>query len=406
MASASRPPDLIERIIEYSRKTQISFKLTPRWYRVPFRTKRYPVPRFPDLRGFCPHLRRVNLYKDQEKLGSLVGLERGALNEIGSGKAGQALWVLHDILHIAFYDFATLNLGSKSWQNKERFLENHLASELFSVLALDYFYLVFTKVKGLAVHLDAKTWKSFQNINPFLPDLGSFEFCKGLFDLYFTGRSQWLYSQSESKAPAKVYDTWIGHEARYASKQRYYVLLWWNDLKGKKGTDQEAIISGSEVHHAVWELLGIFLSSSKKDWEEYLNKVTCRTRPKNVFSQIEKYKRRRRDFDFRFTDIQAFTKKEILNFVSQVKGPTSSHLFLFWQILSTLEPENFDQLTLRRVSELAGLSNSSANSLASSSRPLEEAWEYVRGIVLDAVRGPHFDPGPKDSLSLSTFFLP
>jgi hypothetical protein len=384
MVSASPLPDLVERIIEYARKTKIDFRVTPRF-------SSWQMLGLPDLRGFSPHLRRINLYKDQENLKNLKNLEKLCNQEIRRGKAFKALWILHDILHIAFYDFATLNLGPESWNEKERFLENHLASELFSVLTLDYFYLIFTKVKGLAVDLDSKKWPTFQKVNPFLPELRSFELCQSLFELYFTGRSPIIYDQIMSKD----YENWVGHEVRYASKQRRYVLQWWDDLEGNNESKKEALISGSEVHHAVWELMYIFFNAPKKDWATYLKGIL---QNKNVFSKFKKYEGQKGEFDFRFTDIQALTRQEILESLNKITNPTPSGLFLFWQILSSFETKRFDRRTLGHFAKLAKASNDNV--------PLKEIWNLVQPTVLSAAKGPHFSPGPVDKAALSTFFLP
>jgi hypothetical protein len=384
MASASPLPDLVGRIIEYARETKIEFRVTPR-------LSSWRALGLPDIRGFCPHLRRINLYKDQENLKNLKNLEKRCNQEIKKGNAFQGLWLIHDILHIAFYDFATLNLGVESWNQKERFLENHLASELFSVLTLDYFYLIFTKVKGLAVDLDFKKWRQFQKVNPFLPELGSFDLCSSLFELYFTGRSSLIEGQRGSKD----YKDWVGHEERYASKQRRYVLQWWDDLEVNSDSKKEALIVGSEVHFAVWELINIFFNSGQREWSAYLKKTP---QSKNVFSEFRKYENKNLDFDFRFTDIQALKKSEILANLKKAKEPSPSSLFLLWQMISIFETQRFDRRTLQAVTKLAKASNGNL--------PLNNIWDSVWLAVQRAVKDPHFSPGPADKSTLSTFFLP
>jgi len=384
MGSVLRHPDLIGRIIEYAQKTKIEFKVTGR-------SSSWRALGLPDLRGFCPQLRRVNLYKDQKNLKNLKNLETLCRKEIKKGEGAQGLWILHDVLHIAFYDFATLNLGLESWNEKERFLENHLASELFSVLALDYFFLIFTKTKGLAVDLDAKKWCQFQKANPFLPELGTFELCSALFELYFTGRSPLIYDQIISKD----YQNWVGHEMRYAAKQRRYVLQWWDDLEENKESKKEALLVGSEVHHAVWELLSIFLEATQKDWKTYLKRVPQNA---NTFSKFKKYESQNEDLDFRFTDIQALERSEILKNLNKAKNPSPSSLFLFWQIISTFETKRFDRRTLGSLSKLAKASNENL--------PLKDLWNLVETTVKNAAKGPHFSSGPPDKSTLSTFFLP
>jgi len=384
MASASPLPDLVGRIIEYAHKTKIEFRVTPR-------LSSWQALGLPDLRGFCPHLRRINLYKDQEKLKNLKNLEKLCNQEIKRGKGFQGLWLLHDILHIAFYDFATLNLGVESWNERERFLENHLASELFSVLTLDYFYLIFTRVKGLAVDLDFKKWSQFQKVNPFLPDLGSFDLCSSLFDLYFTGRSSLI----DDQVALKDYQNWVGHEVRYASKQRRYVLQWWDDLEEENDSKREAQIVGSEVHHAVWELINLFFNSTQKEWNAYLKKVPQNT---NVFFGFKKYKFKNLDFDFRFTDIQSLERNAILTSLMNARTPSPSSLFLLWQIITTFEAKRFHQRTLKAVTKLSKASNTNS--------PLNEIWDLVWSALQSEAKSPLFSPGPADKTTLSTFFLP
>jgi hypothetical protein len=376
--------DLPKRIIEYAQKTRINFDSSGR-------LSSWLPQGLPDLRGFCPHLRTVNLYEDQKKFAKLPSLKKAVDKEIKSGNPGPALWILHDILHIAFYDFATLHLGEKSWTVKERFLENHLASELFSVLCLDYHFLIYTKTKGLAVHLDAKKWPKLQKANLNLPQLGTFDYCQHLFELYFTGHSPLIFGRNYSEE----YKAWIDHEVRYAKKQRRYVQQWWDDLQSNPDSGVEANLEGSQVVYGVWELIENFTKADKETWDSYLKEIR---ESQNLFNSLKKYNGLNRERDFRFTDIRSLERSEIVDAVKRAKEPSASGLFLFWQILATFDPARFDRRTRTDFAKLAQIANEKT--------PSADLWSRVQSVVQTSVSGPFFRFGSPQKEKRGTFFLP
>jgi hypothetical protein len=368
MASASLHPDLLGRIAEYADQTQIEFAKTSRlgsWTKLGL----------PDMRGFNPHLRRVNFYKDQKD-------------------KNLSLWMLHDILHIAFYDFTTLHLGKGAWNNKERFLENHLASELFAVLALDYHYLIGTDQGGLAVELSEKQWSGFQKINLLLPPLKSELFCQALADLYLVGESA-INVQEGLHNPNANYLKWLGHEVRYSSKQRVYVNLWWEDLQNSTAEMIEAQILNSGVAEGVWSLLQIFFAA-EETWQAHLGAVIENKVPANLFAQNPKYKIPPQKLDFRLTDINALEQNQLIEYVARdTKKPSASSLFLFWQILSSLDLNSIKPKERKSISSLATLANRKTDMI--------REWSAVREIVKDGLNEVKLSG---DQKVLSTFFLP
>lgn len=287
---------VIDRVLDYSKKTGIIFRDTGRTHF---------IKSLPDMRGFSPHLRQVNLNKNQKK----------------------DLWVIHDLLHIMFYDFVTFHLGEIAWKDKLRFFENHLASEAFAVLVLDYHVLSFQKRGGLAVDIKASKWKSFQKLNPELPPFLSEEFCALLLSLYLSGEAEELLAPKNRKD----YDIWIGHELRYSEKQRFYVHSWWRDLNLEVSPRESFVLQKSEVHYAVWELLNLLLYKSDKEWKNWTNQIVSKDLPENLFAQLPKFKNIPSSYDFRFTDYNAVN---ISNYLENVSMPNPSDLFLFWQIIS------------------------------------------------------------------------
>jgi hypothetical protein len=159
----------------------------------------------PDLRGFTPHLRTVNVNKETD-----------------------SLWIMHDMLHIIFYDFVNLSLGDNSWLTYERFIENHLASEAFAVLLLDYHLLPKQGLESLASDFKGADWPKFQKNNPHLPDFDSSSFVKLLTELYLSNNQKPICLDNPKVMSQPSYKKWIGHEVRYArqpTSQKLFVNL-------------------------------------------------------------------------------------------------------------------------------------------------------------------------------------
>jgi hypothetical protein len=328
---------LTQRLDYYSRQTAIKWLKRNRF-------EEWKSLGLPDLRGFTPHLRAINLYSGQT--------------------AESQSWLLHDLLHILFYDFVALHLGVESWLQEERFLENHLASEAFAVLALDYHVLSSDPDhETLTVDVTAPDWKGFQQIKKDLPPMTSRKWCELLVTHYLTGE---FNKPSKISGPyAKKFNTWIGHEIRYARKQRAYVRLWLDDLNGAAALSQTVEVHGSHVDEAVWDLLQLLLYSSDRDWKAYISEVKPAVLEiKNVFDQYPKYNAARNDFDFRLTDIDSFSSQELKSFIRKFKEPSSSGLFFIWQVLQSHPISKFEEheIDLIRSTALASQSNSISQS--------------------------------------------
>ncbi|MDZ4676246.1 MAG: hypothetical protein SGI74_01950 [Oligoflexia bacterium] len=373
---------IYERIIQYAQTTNIEFANTPRY-------SGWEAVGLPDMRGFTPHLRKVNVYKD---------LEKPKFNS----KKFTNLWLVHDILHIAFYDFVSLNLGVECWNDPARFLECHLASEAFAVLTLDYHCLIKTSVKGLAVDLDKKDLTDFQRFNNELPDFESFKFCQGLVDFYLSG--QWAFSnhveiEHEVKMFEKIkqkYENWFGHEFRYAEKQRYYALLWLEDLHNKRSTKQKAMIEDSSVAAPLWELITLFTSSSETEWMKYLKDIKKSTQDvPNYFKDMPKYHQVYKKPDYRLTDMRSVSKGQIATEVKQTTKPSAGHLFLFWQILTSQPSNKFTAAQKKEILKLA--------TQAQTSRVESKLWKSVQATCCETI---NLIDWKIDSQGASTFFLP
>jgi hypothetical protein len=373
MSASPRANKIYERALEYAKRTGIKFTQTPRY-------SGWKKLGLPDMRGFTPHLRSVNVYADQFPL------------KFNSKKFSN-LWFIHDILHIAFYDFAFLNLGKETWADPVRFLESHLASEAFAVLLLDYHGLAHTAVKGLAVDLDAKDWRAFQKLNGLLPDFDSFEFTQGLVDYYLAG--QWPFAQAK-ESPNKKYQNWLGHELRYAEKQRYYALLWLEDLNNKKSSKKKAIIEESSVAAPLWELLTLFAYSPNPIWENYLGEISTLTcEIENYFENLPKYRKGLKHPDYRLTDFNSRPQSEALHSLNKATRPSASDLFLFWQILASFPVKVLSATDQKRISTLA--------KQAQTSDVEKGIWGAVREICQGLMQKAQWGG---DAKLASTFFLP
>jgi hypothetical protein len=357
---------LWQRLDEYVNLTGIRAAQTPR-------KSGWTELGLPDLRGFTPHLRQIKLFKNQ--------------------KRSHDNWLAHDLLHILFYDFVALHLGTQSWHERERFFENHLASEAFAVLALDYHILAFAKDdETLTVDLKASDWKEFKLSNPFLPEPNSRAFCELLVHHYLTGDYKTFEPKSQM---SEKYTSWIGHEIRYASKQRRYVAMWWDDLTNEPPSPLAVQIEGSAVAEPVWELTDLLLYADNQTWKNYVSDVKAALQDPNVFCQFPKYKKPPAKLDFRFTDIEALTPKVLGEALEEAKAPSASALFLCWQLVALTEPTGDEPQTLAEIRSIAQASQS--NSITS------DQWEFLRNLARTNLSKLN---GDVRSEYLSTFLLP
>ncbi|MEQ1876517.1 MAG: hypothetical protein ABL958_07715 [Bdellovibrionia bacterium] len=327
-------------------------------------TGRTRTKEIPDLRGFTPHLRQVRLNADAD-----LKLEP---------------WLLHDLLHIVFYDYVNIHLGPKSWLERERFLESHLASEAFAVLILDYFILAFEKTGTLTVDVSAESWASFQKLSPGLPELGSRALSKEVLHHYLTGDASFF----KAKGSDVAFETWVGHEIRYAEKQREYVNLWYHDLAGLEAPVESAAVEDSEIFEPFWELTEILLGPAD-NWKAYTS-ATTGAFPKhfNAFADFDKYKNRRGAYDFRLTDFAAVEPGIALKAFD--REPDSSSLFLAWQVLAE---------TPGMASVLAETAH-----LAKDTKLKGAAWDKLRDEAIRSLG--NSSQRPTRPRGISAFFLP
>ena len=278
------------------------------------------------------------------------------------------------------------------------FIEGHLASEAFAVLLLDYHILPQTDLGGLAVDFESDDWDHFQNVNPKLGHYGSKDFNHQLINLYLTGDKRVLNPKSARED--KKYQDWFGHEERYSRKQRYYVMVWYEDLTMAKKSKSEAALEETFISEAVWDLIHMFISADEKTWRNFLEEMASgKSKKENLFQSFKKYKnsesKKTMAFDFRFTDFSALPKRDLMKSLKEGEKPSSSQLFLFWQILSTYPPTLFKKKDLGAIRNLA-LSSQTL-------KPDQESWINTQKIVEKLVKGMSWK---RDSENLATFFLP
>ena len=336
-------------------------------------------------------MRTVNIFSDS-------AFEWDELTSPNFIKKPEYQWYAHDLLHIIFYDFAALNLGKDFAGDRNRFFEIHLASELFAVLSLDYHHLVHTPVHGLAVDLEADNWKDFQRRVDSLPEMESFAFCRDLASLYLTGAIPYIDKKSSRASPTDRFAVWLGHEIRYAEKQRHYVLAWREDLEGKKASRKQISLGNTFVTEPLWELLQLFHDPKEElGWNRFLNEVqkSKSSRPQNYFETLPKFRRIIKILDFRFTDFKSFSKKKIMEILDEATKPLPSNLFLFWQVLSSFSLTLFSEEERRQIQALALASQASGVTA--------DHWESVRRVALGRVERLSWTP---DDLGRGTFFMP
>jgi hypothetical protein len=353
----------------------------------------------PDLRGFVPQLRCVRRFAGQPAaFPRAAAAEEGGL-ELDDLETSE-LWLLHDLAHVVWYDLASVTFGPERWARRDFFLEQHLVSEAFAVLLLDYHLLSRTKHRGLAVDLDAREWGRLRRRLPELPSLDSFEMCRELVAHYLSGRSALFRGPlAAGGGDARALARWREHEASYSDKQRWYVFLWWDDLDLAPPSNLRAVVEDEGIAELVWVALRLFTSDPDPAFEAHLNRVAARLRAtENLFAPLPKYRRGASDdaaFDFRFTDAQALPRERIASLLERAREPSASSLFLLWQALALSPPDRISDGERRAVESLAR----SAQTLA----PDRAAWDSVRTTCRRIVERATWNAQP---LALSAFFLP
>lgn len=365
---------MIRRILEYAAKTNVGFHYCGR-------NSEWEQIGLPSLRGFTPHLREVQMYSDQKDL-----------NRVD-------LWVFHDLLHILFYDYATLQLGPQVWVDPVRFRELHLASELFAVLALDYHTLYFAPSATLTVDINQERFEAFKNEREDFPSLQSFEFCHALSKLYLEGKDVISKFTPKKTKLKNLFQDWVGHEVRYSEKQRFYTEIWQQDLiqSGNK-TSKSFKLEGSDISGGVWELME-FLFGSERMWKSLLmdlGDLHFEDEGSNLFHDYPKYTQvQPKHLDFRLTELKSMPRKYIENALLKGTKPNSSILFLFFQLISHFRPEEFSKEEIKLIQGLSKTANNSEIPI--------KLWKAVQGISLELFQDLEYKP-VKDYRSC--FFLP
>ncbi|MCC6278341.1 MAG: hypothetical protein IT289_10555 [Oligoflexia bacterium] len=372
---------LRRRILQYARLTKVNIRKTAQCSKI----KKLGVP---DLRGFTPHLRTIGIH---------ISNSKNTWSVIDSDP-----WAWHDILHIAFYDYASFHLGLLSWTKKERFLESHLASELFAVLTLDYHGLVHERRGGLAVDLNSKEWSLLQKAIPSLPDLRSYDFFRHLFQCYLSGNDNLLslstFEQAikSKKSVGDILARWVGHEIRYAQKQRDYTALWYQDLFNIKKGGMTVQIENSSVGFAVWDLMNLFCYASDSEWNLHLKSMAKFTKKiKNHFGLLRKYQRSPQQLDFRFTPVEAIHGMQLIETLKKQGTQNPSGTFLFWQILSRMDFAKFSPQDKKAIKDFSEQANAGV--------PKQNIWKQVQEICLKRFETRSSKP---NSQGIATFFLP
>jgi hypothetical protein len=394
----------LRRLREYAERTGVRFEPGPRragWQELGL----------PDMRGFTPHLRTVRRFA-----GEPAEFPRSA--EVAAGTVGfdeletRELWLLHDLAHVIWYDFATIAFeglppGVERWRDRDFFVEHHLASEAFAVLLLDYHVLSRTQHHGLAVELDAAAWEELRKSVRELPQLDSWRMCRALLAQYHTGAEPLFQDplrggalgERRGEATAAALARWRDHEASYSDKQRAYVLLWWNDLVGASAEEwgsERAVVEGSALAEPLWHLLRLFTTEPEAAFRAHVERASRRLRGvDDHLARLPKRRGERETWDFRFTDATAVEPGDVAETLRRASAPRASELFLFWQLLALSAPERLSPGERNAVTLLA--------KSAQSPKPSPEAWTMVRSLCERIVVEERWLPDPRRR---AAFFLP
>ncbi len=405
--TAPAAPDLarvLQRLHAYARRTGV------RWRRSG-RVRGWEALGLPDLRGFAPQLRSVALFdEDEPEFPRAAAVERGALalDELET----RELWLLHDLAHLVWYDVASVTFGHERWRERDFFLEQHLVSEAFAVLLLDYHVLSCTRHHGLAVDLEATEWALLRRRVRGLPALDSFELCRELVGHYLGGAAPLFTRRLAAKGDdvARL-ARWRDHEVSYAEKQRWYVFLWWDDLNGLPLSQRQAVVEDSTIAELVWLGLRLFTVDPDAAFDAHVERVARQlgtVENLNVFGELPKYtalhpsprtapngRAEPRRWDFRFTDVHALAPRELRALVEDAEEPSAERLFLFWQLLGTTSP---DALAPEEQAAVATLAAS-----AQTATPDPVAWAQTRRVVRRLLDAVSWTP---QAVLRSAFFLP
>ena len=391
-AIASLPATFLRRALAYARATGVRFEPT-------LRHAGWDQLGLPDLRGFTPHRRAVRLFA-----GEAAEFPRAADTPMDELETAE-LWLLHDLLHVIWYDFATLAFRRKAWSRRDFFLEQHLASEAFAVLLLDYHVLSATKHHGLAVEVAVAEWEELREAVPALPELRSFALGRELVELYLTGTSRLFKGElgddlgGKSAPPADVaarIARWRDHEVSYSDKQRWYVFQWWDDLQATQPIDRRAVVANSLVSELLWLAVRLFTVDPEPVFEQHVARAKKQLEGgEPYFAAHPKYAAPPVEPDFRFTDVAALPIEEVVAAVRSAELPAARHLFLFWQLLALEPPDSLKPSERAAVTRLA--------KSAQTPKVDRRAWDDVRELCERRLTRAHWKANPG---LRSAFFLP
>lgn len=407
-SAPSLPATFLRRALAYARATGVSFEPT-------LRHAGYGELGLPDLRGFTPYRRAIRRFAGEE-----AAFPRPADTPLDELDAAE-LWLLHDLLHVVWYDFATLaalaadrdedappraeEAAHRSWARRDFFVEHHLASEAFAVILLDYHALSATRHRGLAVEVSDEAWAKLRAALPELPELRSRELAGELLRHYLSGRSRLFKTASRSNGRGGSADreataaiaAWRDHEVRYADKQRGYVLLWWDDLRRAKPSNRAAVVERSSLADPLWRAVELFTVASEADFAVHLERAAAALRGRNhLFAELPKFDGELPDEpDFRLTDATALPVDTILELVRTAERPCAERLFLLWQTLALEPPESMKPVERAAVESLA-LS-------VQTPKVDRRAWKLVRELCERRVARARWNP---DATLRGAFFLP
>jgi hypothetical protein len=389
-AASPLPATFLRRALAYASATGIRFEAT-------LRHAGYGAFGLPDLRGFTPYRRTIRRFADESP-----AFPRAAdtpMDELTTDE----LWLLHDLLHVVWYDFATLLSGAaprERWATRDFFVEHHLASEAFAVILLDYQVLSATRHQGLAVEVSDAAWSGLRAALPALPPLRSPELARELVRHYLTGKSRLFGAAQRDDSNAAV-AAWAGHEVRYSDKQRWYVLLWWDDLRGAPSSNRQAqrqaVVERSSVAAPLWRAVELFTTAPESEFTHHLEQAAAALAGQHhLFAALPKFRGELPpDPDFRFTDVAALPVDAVAEQVRTAERPCAEHLFLLWQTLA-LEPPSTLQADERAA--ITALARS-----VQTPKVDRRAWRLVRELCLRRVAHARWLP---DASLRGAFFLP
>lgn len=375
------PPDeSLRRLRRYAAATGVRFERVPRH-------AGWSALGLPDLRGFAPQRRVVRRCADEPA--AFPRREGVAAGRVGLAALTTAeLWLLHDLAHVVWYDVASVTFGAARWREEPFFLEQHLVSEAFAVLLLDYHLLSRTPHRGLAVELDAAAWERLRARVVALPALDSLAMAQALVDHYL-GQPVALFRAPLRQPPLRARGAdatrlarWRDHEVSYADKQRWYVRRWWDDLCARRPVDQRVVVDDPTIAELVWLTARRFTADPEPAFAAWLGSVaTPLRRARDLFGALPKAAAAPSSAmpDFRFTDAAAYGRRALERFLEGAVEPSAPALFLFWQLLGEVAPVRLAAADRRTVARLAAS--------VQTATPDRAAWERVRRLCRRIVEG-------------------